>query len=492
MAFNCRPDVFSDSPSVVCSNTDRDTSSTELMNALQLQFDKDLVTTIILNNTRSLDDSIRHPHLELDFSAGTFDGYVNLKRLYTHHVTTLETLEIIDSLAFTPAVLSRIFHGDVLPNLQQFRLERNEDEVIRIHLGDLSQTPQLRNLSLSHNSIDSIDYSIIDPNLQFDLQFSSVQFNLRFDLRYLDLSFARDGLKFQGFNRTFFRLFPWLESLSLAHTGLRSEMFREIIEGFPKTLHTLDLSLNSLRGSLVLEELNRFRFPNLRSLNLSGNPDLFLTAANDFQFLVLPNLETLLIRDTGMPNVPVKMLEHFPQLTTLDLRDNLFSFFPNSLTAKFWSSKRGVGTRKLLLQGNPLVCNCGMTYLMHWLDAGTSHVPRGREILCREERTVGRSSWVCPTCIVDGSLRVHISMETALRHNSIQGMNCMAIPEHSDGPPPPDLTATPPISDAVTFIFIVGAAASRHANKPATKSSRLHPHQHLRIGQLPTTCDRIT
>lgn len=156
----------------------------------------------------------------------------------------------------------------------------------------------------------------------------------------------------------------WLDLSGNRLTDIQSGLLRKL-----PNLENLDLSDNSLQvlQADVFQDLRH-----LKTLNLAGNKLRFLKAS---LFTHNQNLSQLFLQENQLQELPENFLQGVPRLELLLLNQNRLQRLPPGLL------DRNVSLR-LILSGNPWLCDEKMEYLWRWLLVHPQNVLFLEEVVC--------------------------------------------------------------------------------------------------------------
>ncbi|OQV23355.1 hypothetical protein BV898_02801 [Hypsibius exemplaris] len=429
----CRSETLAGLPTLLCGNITNPVSDQQLATELKDLLKRDHFRTIIIDNSAS-----KHT-LSFTISEQLFAGFTSVVRLQIRNAklispvdskvlkplnvmaNTLQLLSITYCTEVYFELITSIFDtGDKFPNLRQLNLDYNTGNM-RLSLSTLTPAAViLEQLTFSGTILSSISTDCSKGGKWRSLKYLDLSDNVAPD--------SAPAAFFSKFNISIFECFPNLEWLSLQNNGITTEKFWDILPGLPPSLTDLNVANNRI-SYFNFTQLERL--PKLRNLTISQNSN-FLSGTDtsgNVTFPLLPNLENLWLRNTGLSRIPADLLDKMQKLTTLDCRDNTdITIFPNNLVARFWEYGRNPRTQQILLQSTSLGCKCENYNLMHWLASGVGHTPAGDGIFCYPD---GRGNTrLCPSCKLKND--VAIGLETAYDNQEVKTMNCPAPPAHSE------------------------------------------------------------
>uniref|UniRef100_A0A8C3NSP5 Leucine rich repeat neuronal 4 n=1 Tax=Cyanoderma ruficeps TaxID=181631 RepID=A0A8C3NSP5_9PASS len=262
---------------------------------------------------------------------------------------------------------------------------------------EIANLALLRVLSLRHNHIWSVRWGseALSSLLKLDLSFNklssvpSCHGSALPNLRWLSLA----GNPLIEIQPLAFSCYPQLQALNLSLTllgqddsrGIRDSAFAistapsEVTNRSGNSINVLDLSGTFFetiqpkwaRGLADLRTLHLTNMPRLRSLD------------SDF-FKSLPDLRELHCQDSpSLGFVQTEMLDSAPHLSYLSFENcNLSSFNP-------WNTNSSDGIA-INLQGNPLLCNCQLSWLLSKPEKVV--LQKARETFCTSQEDSGRPS----------------------------------------------------------------------------------------------------
>ncbi|NXO73951.1 LRRN4 protein, partial [Phainopepla nitens] len=260
---------------------------------------------------------------------------------------------------------------------------------------EIANLPQLRVLSLRHNHLCSVTWGseTLSSLLRLDLSFNklssvpSCHGSALPNLRWLSLA----GNPLIEIQPLAFSCYPQLQVLNLSATLLGQDDSRAIrdsafaISTDPSkattrpgnSINVLDLSGTFFEK--IPPEWAR-DLANLRSLHLTNMPRL-RSLESDF-FESLPGLQELQCQDSrSLAFVQTEMFASAPHLSHLSFENcNLSSFNP-------WNTNSSHGIT-INLYGNPLLCNCQLSWLLSRPKKVVLQKPR--ETFCTSQEDLGR------------------------------------------------------------------------------------------------------
>ncbi|XP_063247535.1 leucine-rich repeat neuronal protein 4 [Prinia subflava] len=260
---------------------------------------------------------------------------------------------------------------------------------------EIANLPLLRVLSLSHNHLWSVRWGseALSSLVKLDLSFNKLSSvptchgSALPNLKWLSLA----GNPLMEIQPLAFSCYPQLQVLNLSLTllgkdnsrGIRDSAFavstdpNEVRNRSGNSINVLDLS-----GTLfekIQPEWAR-DLANLRSLHLTNMPRL---RSLDSDFLKsLPGLRELHCQDSpSLGFVQTEMFDSAPHLSHLSFENcNLSSFNP-------WNTNSSGGIT-INLYGNPLLCNCQLSWLLS--KPNKVVLQKARETFCTSQEDLGR------------------------------------------------------------------------------------------------------
>ncbi|XP_033504000.2 uncharacterized protein LOC117270477 [Epinephelus lanceolatus] len=238
----------------------------------------------------------------------------------------------------------------------------------------LSAVPLLKYLQLYNNNLTSLPSDLLTdvPHLEtLDLTRNRLV-HLAPDI-FSHASLRGLVLKDNLFEKADAEWFPgnsgltWLDLSGNRLSGVPAALLQKL-----PNLDNLDLSDNSLQDLQpdALESLHR-----LQTLNLAGNN---LTSLSSTIFTNNLNLSQLFLQENKLRDLPATLLQGLQHLEYLMLNHNQLQRFPSGLLGDRKSSFR------MILIGNPWVCDEKMEYLWKWLTAYRQNVIFLEEVTCAE------------------------------------------------------------------------------------------------------------
>ncbi|NXA60231.1 LRRN4 protein, partial [Mohoua ochrocephala] len=262
---------------------------------------------------------------------------------------------------------------------------------------EIANLPQLRVLSLRHNHLWSVRWGseALSSLLKLDLSFNklssvpSCHGSALPNLKWLSLA----GNPLIEIQPLAFSCYPQLQVLNLSATllgqddsrGIRESAFaistdpNDAVNRPGNSISVLDLSGTFLEK--IQPEWAR-DLANLRSLHLTKMPRLRSLSSESFK--LLPGLRELHCQDShSLGFVRTEMFDSAPHLSHLSFENcNLSSF--NS-----WSTNSSDGIT-ISLYGNPLLCNCQLSWLLSQPEKVV--LQKARETFCTSQEDSGSPS----------------------------------------------------------------------------------------------------
>ncbi|XP_038582045.1 leucine-rich alpha-2-glycoprotein-like [Micropterus salmoides] len=236
----------------------------------------------------------------------------------------------------------------------------------------LSAVPLLNNLQLYHNNLTSLPSDLLKdvPHLNtFDLtgnQLVHLPPNV-----FSHPSLHSLVLKNNLIEKAYAEWFPdnstltWLDLSGNLLTGVSAALLKKL-----PNLENLDLSDNNLQD---LEPDALKNLHHLESLNLAGNK---LSSLKPTIFTHNLKLSQLFFQENQLQELPATLLQGLPNLELLLLNQNQLQQFPSGLLDGRKSSFR------IILTGNPWVCDEKMEYLWKWLSVHPQNAGFLEEVTC--------------------------------------------------------------------------------------------------------------
>lgn len=263
------------------------------------------------------------------------------------------------------------FPVDGLPS-NTTRLSIQSTNLSSITAGHLSVVPLLNNLQLYHNNLTSLPADLLKdvPHLNtLDLTGNQLvhlppyvfsRASLRSLVLKNNLIEKADGEWFPDNSSL-----TWLDLSGNRLTSVPAALLHKL-----PNLETLDLSNNNLQDLQpdALKNLHR-----LESLNLAGNK---LSSLRPAIFSNNLKLSQLFLQENQFQELPATLLRGLQHLELLLLNQNQLQHFPTGLLDERKSSFR------MILTGNPWVCNEKMDYLWKWLAVHPQNVIFLEEVTC--------------------------------------------------------------------------------------------------------------
>lgn len=247
-------------------------------------------------------------------------------------------------------------------------LSANISSVAASHL---SAVPLLNSLQLYHNKLADLPPDLLEvvPRLQ-TLDLTGNQLVLLPPDVFRHAALRSLVLKDNQLVKADANWFPdnssltWLDLSGNRLTNIQSDLLRKL-----PNLENLDLSDNSLQvlPPDAFENLRR-----LKTLNLAGNQLRFLKAS---LFAHNLNLSQLFLQENQLQELPEDLLRGLPRLELLLLNQNQLQRLPPGLLDRNASLR-------LILSGNPWLCNEKMEYLWRWLVVHPQNVLFLQEVVC--------------------------------------------------------------------------------------------------------------
>ncbi|XP_049623048.1 toll-like receptor 8 [Suncus etruscus] len=225
-------------------------------------------------------------------------------------------------------------------------------------LGFIQNLTQLKVLNLSHNNIYTLT--------EFQLKSASLE-ELVFSDNRLDLLWNADDSRYR-------QIFQHLENLTRLDLSLNKlQRIPDDVFGYLSP-HLTQLYLNDNRLNFFNWTLLQ-NFLHLRLLDLSRN-ELFLPSS---QSKCTSSLQTLLLSQNRISQLPSSFLAEAGNLTHLDLSDNLLKMINKSTL----QTQDGVKLEVLELGGNPFDCTCDIGDFLMWIDENQKvKIPRLATVIC--------------------------------------------------------------------------------------------------------------
>lgn len=255
---------------------------------------------------------------------------------------SLMILDILEQLDLSSNTINAVNSLPSLTSLEHLDMSRNY--ITDIAAGVFQTLPNLKELLLSENSLQSSKIS-------------------HYNLQHLS----------------------YMEKLSLASNNLTGTIKVPFFDLFPPNLKNLDLSFNQISGI----EMNTFlQLPSLRNLNLQGNQ---IEQVNDEAFCGLVNLEILDLSHNNILTLSDESFKDLDNLVVLSLSHNFLQVLSNDwiknvpnlrslylIDNDITLVETGALDNLDLLEelnftGNPLDCDCHLTYFQQWL-SNSSHL----------------------------------------------------------------------------------------------------------------------
>ncbi|KAK3578500.1 hypothetical protein CHS0354_007751 [Potamilus streckersoni] len=339
------------------------------------------------------------------------DSFVNLKQL-TNLILSHNHLRFLDSGAFNELedTLENLdLSGNRLENIEELSL-RNWSRLQSLQLslnkitfspGDFLGMPVLKHLHLDHCNIKVVSSTL--------LQGLSL-------LYHLDMSQNR---------------ILEIEPMAFDHTPMLSDLILHYQQQFILQEHHLQSSVRAINLSSDSIGRNHLSLTNL---------DLEYNVLNETQLWSfvgkLTNLESLKLSKTNIASIPNYVFINHHRLVSLDLsRNQIFNidsadfcglqFSLSSLDLSYNSMttiqecifQNFSRLQSLSLHGNNWMCDCQITWLIHWIQTRLNHVPfscHDTDVVCKAPSTLLNRS----LCDVDpGQLECHADYKQPSCHS---------------------------------------------------------------------------
>ncbi|NWV59777.1 LRRN4 protein, partial [Malurus elegans] len=337
---------------------------------------------------------------------------------------------------------------------------------------EIANLPRLRVLSLRHNHLWSVRWGseALSSLLKLDLSFNKLSFvpschsSALPNLRWLSLA----GNPLIEIQPLAFSCYHQLQVLNLSATLLGQDDSRGISESAfaistdpneamnrpGNAINVLDLSgtfLEKIQPGWARD------LPNLRSLYLTKMP--WLRSLDSDFFKSLPGLRELHCQDShSLGFVQTEMFDNAPYLSHLSFENcNLSSFNP-------WNTNSSGGIT-INLYGNPLLCNCQLSWLLS--KPKKIVLQKARETFCTSQEDSGRLS---------------TSISLLELYNKCQSESSVTLPNSNTASPDYDevvseSTSNPPSLASVTsfpvFLKELFAQFSDHSSTSQTATEQL-------------------
>ncbi|CAF1669645.1 unnamed protein product, partial [Adineta ricciae] len=344
-----------------------DLNLSQLRNHTFSKFRKLESLSIIKSNIKSLESNAFHSltnlrYLNLDQNQLNDSSWTALTK-YLSHLETLSLsqnqftslkqtdISMLRSLDLSSNGLQYI-DPNIFPSLEKLYLQNNE--LNSLQLTFLFGLKHLTELNLDFNRLTFLPEKIFQANI--DLQDLSFQGN---DLNYLTnysffglsnlqhLNLARNRLQFSVNSRPFQHV-PSLKVLNLDRNiqmNLTENLFRDL------SSNLIELSLQNCNLTTMNYSLNFLK--HLQRLKLSSNS--LQELPNDFLSDTIVAIDLQRNSFRSVPNLPVE------NLIDIDLSSNQISTL-NEDELRRYSKLKTIG-----LTGNPLNCNCHLSWIKQWL-----------------------------------------------------------------------------------------------------------------------------
>jgi len=224
----------------------------------------------------------------------------------------------------------------------------------------LKHCPQLLQLYLDHNEIDTLNLTIgqhSDKLIILDLSSNHIStmsqimfFKSMFSLKYLDLSFNQidtlgsliwSNLSLENLNLSYNQLTndkaTFEDCLSLSLTLKSLDVSGNLFQSVPFGLSTCTQLVQLVLQNNHIQTLNEQSFQNLNHLQLLDLSNNRLKHFSPKSFMSLTNLHTLKLNNASLTNLPLLHLNH---LTNLELSSNHLSDMSSKTFLKAVSIKR--------------------------------------------------------------------------------------------------------------------------------------------------------
>lgn len=244
----------------------------------------------------------------------------------------------------------------------------NISSVLASHLGAV---PLLNSLQLYHNKLTDLPPDLLEvvPRLHV-LDLTGNQLVLLLPDVFRHTALRRLVLKNNQIVKADANWFPdnssltWLDLSGNRLTDIPSGLLRKL-----PNLEDLDLSDNSL---LVLQPDTFENLLHLKTLNLAGNKLRFLEGSLFARNL---NLSQLFLQENQLQELPENLLQGLGHLDLLLLNQNGLQRLPPGLLDRNASLR-------LILSGNPWLCDEKMEYLWRWLIGHPQNVLFLEDVVC--------------------------------------------------------------------------------------------------------------
>lgn len=241
------------------------------------------------------------------------------------------------------------------------------------HFAMLSDIDNIMTIDLTKNSLNSLRLSELEffQNLKYlnlaknnIAQIFQTQHPIK-NLEHLDLS---DNTIFGITNSTFDGL-STLKKLDLSGNNLTT--LAAAFTGMPQLMH-LKIRNNQLQS---LESEHFVGLRQIKEIDLAGNR---IKSLDGPKFTFTPNLKTLRLQNNQMAFVSEDAFEGLSALEYLDLSSNwLGNIHPDTFTPLPAGLKE-----QIVLNENPLLCNCEIRHLVSWISRWPKRVLNGKNLRC--------------------------------------------------------------------------------------------------------------
>lgn len=262
------------------------------------------------------------------------------------------------------------------PNTTQLSIQSTN--LSSITASHLSAAPLLTNLQLYHNNLTSLPSDLLSVVPHLDtLDLTGNQLVHLPPSVFSHISIRRLVLKNNLIEIADARWFSgnssltWLDLSGNRLTSIPAALFQKL-----PNMENLDLSHNNLRELQpdALKSLLR-----LESLNLAGNK---LISLKSMTFAHNLKLSQLFLQENQLQHLPPTILQGLQHLQLLLLNQNLLQHLPSGLLDESRSSFR------VILTGNPWVCDEKIEYMWRWLNAHSQNVIFLEEATCAGPETL--------------------------------------------------------------------------------------------------------
>ncbi|KAH8294714.1 hypothetical protein KR018_002098 [Drosophila ironensis] len=233
--------------------------------------------------------------------------FLNRNKLSQLEADTFADLHELQHLDLTENQLQKL-PADVFADLTSLqRVCLDDNQLTTIHSDLFSQNPRLFFVTMKRNRLQVLEeYAFRPKGSQNQLHTVDLSHNPLLEVLLLNINTTNLYVRNCSLDRV--NLYGSVTNVDLGNNRVR-ELY------FPASEALEDLVL---RNNSLLQLASLSRVPRLRHLDVADNPNLGQLPM-DWQ---TPHLEKLVLRNTGLVELPVQALEGMPNLQKLDISDN--------------------------------------------------------------------------------------------------------------------------------------------------------------------------